>query len=164
MAVPKGRNSAGTRVAGRSRLTADRFAARLRVIACLGRSGRLKFLGGDGIDLIEQLSGWGIEHESFLFIDPPYVGVGNRLYAAGMDAGPHQRLAAALQRCPTPWVLTFDEHPDVRELYRDFQITRFQIPHAAHRGMIGTEYIVTSPQVAPVMNNPLGRGSVELVE
>lgn len=60
-------------------------------------------------------------------------------------------------------MLTYDEHPGVRELYRDFQIARFQIPHTVHRGMIGTEYVITSPQVAPVMSNPLERGEVKLV-
>lgn len=146
-----------------SRFTADRLAARLRTVAALGRVGRVQLLGGDGIDLIEQLPGSGVGHESFLFVDPPYVGVGNSLYAAGMDAQLHLRLATALERCTTPWVLTYDEHPDVRELYRDFVITRFQIPHAAHRGKIGTEYLITSPQLAPVTTNPLGKGSVELV-
>ncbi|PPG02652.1 hypothetical protein C5E06_09370 [Pseudoclavibacter sp. RFBI5] len=146
-----------------SRFTADRLAARLRTVAGLGRSGRLQLLGGDGIDLIELLPGSGVEHESFLFVDPPYVGVGNALYAAGMDAQLHLRLATALERCTTPWVLTYDEHPDVREPYRDFAITRFQIPHAAHLGKIGAEYLITSPQIADVTTNPLGKGSAEPV-
>lgn len=62
-----------------SRFTADRLADRLRTIAGIGRQGRVQLLGRDGIDLIEHLPGSGIEHESYLFIDPPYVGVGNRL-------------------------------------------------------------------------------------
>lgn len=141
----------------------DRLADRLRVIAGLGRTRRLILQGHDGISRIEELPGSGVEHEVFVFADPPYVGVGNRLYAEGMDAGLHRRLATALDRCPAPWALTYDEHPDVAELYRDHRIDRFEIPHSAHRGKIGAEYLITPYWSAPVLENPLGRGGLQRV-
>lgn len=96
-------------------------------------------MDGSGIEFIEELDGCGFEEEVFLFADSPYIGVGNRLNAAGMDQDAHERLATALQTCPSRWVLTYNAHPDVLDLYCDCAVHEFEIPHTADQQGIGRE-------------------------
>jgi DNA adenine methylase len=54
---------------------------------------------------------------AFIYADPPYVEKGPELYKHPMSLADHQRLAVALQHCRAEWVLSYDDHPLVRELY-----------------------------------------------
>lgn len=150
-----GKHQAG-RYTVASRFNGPRLADRLRKVASFGQ--RFRVVEGDGISHLEDLAGSGIEDEVFAFVDPPYLGVGDGLYANGMPRGEHTRLAAALQECPAPWVLTYDAHPQVLELYPGCEVVEFEIPHTAHQQQIGTEYLVRPQGMPASWGNPLGKG------
>ncbi|MFL0579572.1 DNA adenine methylase [Dietzia sp. 179-F 9C3 NHS] len=153
---PIGGRQQAARYTVESRFPSRRLADRIRAVAAFGR--RFRVFEGDGIERIEDLTGSGIEDEVFLFVDPPYLGVGNRLYAQGMQPQCHERLATALQACPAPWVLTYDAHPGVLELYPRNTVLEFDSPHTANRQKIGTEYLVISDGLATPTEHPLGKG------
>lgn len=117
-----------------------RLADRLRAVTALGS--RFKVFAGDGIAFLEDLPDSGVADEVFVFADPPYIGVGNRLYAQGMDRASHQRLAKALLRMRSPWVLTYDNHADVPGLYPGCRVEPFAMPHTAGKRKVGTELLV----------------------
>jgi len=56
--------------------------------------------------------------------DPPYVTAGGRMYRYAFDEAEHKRLAAELEQRRDPWVLTYDDHPLIHELYAGCQIDR----------------------------------------
>lgn len=145
-----------------SRFHRARLAERLRAVSAFDQ--RFRAIDGDGIDYIAGLDGSGIEHEVFLFVDPPYLEAGNRLYASGMHSECHSRLAAALSACPAPWVLTYDAHPKVLELYQGCEVYEFEIPHTANQQIVGTEYLVASADLAVPYPHPLGKGEWWQVE
>lgn len=58
-----------------------------------------------------------VPRNCFLYLDPPYVAAGPALYKHAMSENDHRRLAALLQVVSCPWVLSYDDHPLVRELY-----------------------------------------------
>lgn len=150
-----GKHQTGRHTVG-SRFHGERLAARIRAVSAFGQ--RFRVHEGDGISYIEDLPGSGIADEVFVFADPPYLGVGNALYAQGMQLAQHERLATALRSCTSPWVLTYDAHPGVLDLYPDCEIIEFQAPHTAHQQQVGTEYLVL-PQGMPVPEeHPLGKG------
>ena len=60
------------------------------------------------------------EHRSLLYLDPPYFDKGNDLYQHGFERKDHERLAEALQNTNHTWVLSYDDCPEVRELYEDW--------------------------------------------
>ena len=150
-----GKHQTGTHTVG-SRFHGERLAERLRAVSAFG--GRFRAFEGDGITYTDHLEGSGIEDEVFLFVDPPYIGEGNRLYTRGMQPTCHARLAAALERCPAPWVLTYDAHPDVLELYPQHEVVEFDIPHTANRQKVGTEYLVLPEGLSVPEVHPLGKG------
>lgn len=143
------------------RFNAAALAERIRAVHSLGS--RFRVFDGDGIERLESLPGSGIEDEVFCFVDPPYVGVGNDLYAIGMDDRLHRRLAAALNELTSPWLLTYDAHSQVPELHPERPVVEFDIPHTAGSSRIGKEYLVLGPGMNLPDVNPLGKGSFGLL-
>lgn len=110
-----------------------------------GFGSRLRVHHGDGIGYIEQLNDSGIVDEVVLFVDPPYIAEGNRLYTNGMDQAGHQRLADALQATEARWLLTYDNHPGVQDvLYPDHRVVPFNIRNTANRARLASELAVLS--------------------
>jgi DNA adenine methylase len=61
--------------------------------------------------------------EALIYLDPPYFVKGNELYQHGFNLADHVRLADLLRKCKHPWVLSYDDCKEIRELYSfaDFQ-------------------------------------------
>jgi DNA adenine methylase len=126
-----------------SRWNAPALAERIRHVGYL--SSRIRFAQGDAVIAIADLAGSGIEDEVLVFVDPPYLREGNRLYANGMDADDHQRLADALNASPTRWMLTYDDEPTVAaDLYPRRRVLAYRIANTANRARIATEHAVVS--------------------
>lgn len=156
-----GKTQAGRWTVG-SRFNPAGLAARLRRIAPLTE--RMRFYGTDGVACIAELDGTvGIEDEMLLFVDPPYLREGNRLYTEGMSPADHQHLADVLNRCAARWLLTYDDEPEVPDrLYRQRRVLRFDIPHTANRQRVAHEYLVLSPDTdLPLNEQVLPRGQAE---
>ena len=67
----------------------------------------------------------------WIYLDPPYVSdslrrQSSRLYAKSFEIDDHVRLADAFKRCPHRICLSYDDHPMIRDLYRDFWIYEAQ--------------------------------------
>lgn len=56
--------------------------------------------------------------DGFAYLDPPYYLKGGELYAHNMDHADHERLALLLWRAEYSWVLSYDDRPEVRALYK----------------------------------------------
>jgi DNA adenine methylase len=56
-------------------------------------------------------------YPSIIYLDPPYYGKGNELYQFGFTYADHVRLAELLKASKHCWVLSYDDCPEIRELY-----------------------------------------------
>lgn len=65
----------------------------------------------DFMPLIQQ------EGDAILYLDPPYYVKGNDLYQFGFTEDDHFRLASALKDTSHMWLLSYDDCPEVRDLY-----------------------------------------------
>ncbi len=71
--------------------------------------------------------------EVFIFLDPPYLSAtSSRLYGkrgvlhVGFD---HERFAQLMQQCPHKWLITYDDCPEVRALFRFADISTWQLQY-----------------------------------
>ncbi|MCL6424452.1 hypothetical protein Bequi_13865 [Brachybacterium sp. JHP9] len=145
-----------------SRWNGSALAQRIRRIREHGS--RFKVFAGDGISYLEDLPDSGFGEEVFVFADPPYIGVGDRLYAHGLDRAGHERLAAAIHGLPCAWALTYDVHPDVLSLYPEAEVWEFAAPQTTGRSRVGSEYLVLPLGMTREAGNPLGKGLMTLVQ
>lgn len=102
---------------------------------------RIKISGYDGIDFIKQQD----LNSTFFFIDPPYFGKGPMLYLDGLDSGYHSKLAKQLKKmADAAWILTYDDCPEIRRLYRGWATIRpFSLCYAAAKKRKGKEILIS---------------------
>jgi DNA adenine methylase len=72
-----------------------------------------KFTNLDFQELISD-----IQVDSLIYLDPPYYVKGNDLYQYGFTLDDHNRLCKLLQDTKHTWVLSYDDCPEIRELYK----------------------------------------------
>lgn len=141
-----GRGQSGPWTLG-SRFTAPALADRIRHVSSF--STRMRVHHADGIAFIEDVSSSGLEDELVMFVDPPYIREGNRLYANGMGEDMHLRLARALNNTDARWVLTYDDEPIVAEvLYPERRVVPYAIRNTANRARVAREFAVFSDNFA----------------
>lgn len=55
--------------------------------------------------------------EALIYLDPPYYVKGNELYQHGFTEMDHRRLACALETSRHTWLLSYDDCPEIRDMY-----------------------------------------------
>lgn len=131
----------------RSRWNSEGLAERIEWIGRRGSCIRVR--EGDGIARIAELDGSvGIEDELMLFVDPPYLVAGNKLYAEGMSIEDHKNLAAALTGCAARWLLTYDADDRILGLYPDQRVLAYEIAYTANQRRVDEEFAVLSDGLA----------------
>lgn len=95
--------------------------------------------------------------DTFVYADPPYIAKADGLYLDTLGPDDHKRLAATL-RAADRWLLTYDAHPEVLELYQGLRCAVFGIKHTAAVQHIGREYAVFPDSLVVPSLGRLGRG------
>jgi len=122
-----------------ARFNRSALCGRIERIAEYGE--RVRIVNRDARDVIRELG----NDENVLFVDPSYYHKGQKLYLNALDAKYHTGLAALLRkRKDAAWVMTYDDCPEVRALYRDWARVRpFSLRYsAAQRRRAGELLIV----------------------
>lgn len=96
----------------------------------------------DAIDFIHQLES---QENLVLMIDPPYYNKGQTLYANFYRHDDHAKIADVLTNTTLPWILTYDNTPEIIELYQDFNQYSFNINYSVAKKRVGSELLITSP-------------------
>jgi DNA adenine methylase len=87
--------------------------------------------------------------EVLAYIDPPYLGPGDKLYLDKLSLEDHRDLASQLRQSPLKWFLTYDSDGRVTdELYVDYRCAEFDIKHTAQINHLGSEFVVFSDNLA----------------
>jgi DNA adenine methylase len=77
-----------------------------------------------------------------LYLDPPYYKQGNNLYQCGFTRGDHERLSRVLQETSHEWVLSYDDCPEVRHLYRWATVNTVSVSYSAGGARRDQELII----------------------
>lgn len=97
-----------------------------------------------GLDGLQFLSRQDVS-SAMLFIDPPYYEKGKTLYLNALDDAYHESLAQWLKsKSDSAWVLTYDDCPAIRRLYRGWASVRaFTLRYSATERRSGRELLIT---------------------
>jgi DNA adenine methylase len=83
---------------------------------CSGVLDRVEIVFGDGIVFLQKEC-LNMPMHSVVYIDPPYVTNGYKLYRYHFDKVEHERLADAVGDLRVPWLMSYDNHDLIRDLY-----------------------------------------------
>ena len=93
--------------------------------------------------------------KSLVYLDPPYYVKGQELYANFYEKADHKKLARIVRRLPIPWVVSYDDHPEVRALYQGRQMVTYDIAYGASVRYRGREVAIFSDGlVVPDVRDP----------
>lgn len=82
---------------------------------------------------------------SLVNIDPPYFAKGPELYTSFYKKEDHSTLAQAVRAIKRPWILTYDDEPEIASLYAGLPGTRLGLTYYAQVKRRGTELLVSRP-------------------
>lgn len=88
-----------------------------------------------------------LPERSLINIDPPYYKQGPGLYCSFYKHEDHENLASAIKQIAQPWMLTYDDVPEIRSLYSDMPSISKSLNYSAQVKRIGVEYMVFSNKV-----------------
>jgi DNA adenine methylase len=76
---------------------------------------------------------------AFIYLDPPYYMKGGDLYQHAFTEDDHRRMADLLRVCPHPWVLSYDDCPEIRDLYSWARIEAFDAKYTIQQTKVETD-------------------------
>lgn len=95
------------------------------------RKDSIRVTNKDGIEIIKE---FGHYNSSFFYVDPPYFVKGADLYLNAFKTKNHEELAQVLNEFKqSKWVLTYDNEPEIRQLYPKRNYRPFDLKYSAHQ-------------------------------
>ncbi len=123
-----------------ARFNRDGLAERFRILSLYSDS--IVATSRDGIEVIDE---YATRDDTFIYADPPYFEKAGSLYLNAFAAEDHEALARVLNKhMDAPWLLTYDNAPQVAELYGARRRREFELNYSAHRVGKATEIAVLS--------------------
>lgn len=123
-----------------ARFNREGLAERLRILALYSDS--IVATSRDGVEVITE---YAAKSDTFIYADPPYFEKAGSLYLNAFTAENHESLARVLNSVSdSPWILTYDNAPQVAQLYAARRRREFELHYSAHRVVKATEVAVLS--------------------
>lgn len=86
-----------------------------------------------------------LDSKSLVYLDPPYFVKSKRLYRDTYVAEDHQRLAKEITGLHVPWVVSYDDVKEIRDIYAGHRRMRYKLSYSAGTKFSGNEVIFLSP-------------------
>lgn len=112
-----------------ARYQRDDLVARARAIGAMRE--RITVVGMDALDLLIDCSR-GFPVKTLIYMDPPYYAKGSQLYLHHYEHSDHEAIAHYASSVEHPLLITYDNCPEVRELYRGMKATEFSLQYSTH--------------------------------
>lgn len=129
-----------------ARFNRDGLIERFRILSLY--SDKIVATSRDGIEVIDKYSQM---ENTFIYADPPYFEKAGSLYLNAFSPKDHEALASVLNRyANVPWLLTYDNVPQVAQLYEGRRRRGFELNYSAHRVGKATEIAVLSDSLPEI--------------
>lgn len=100
----------------------------------------------DALDFIRFMDQT-LPYKSLLCIDPPYFNKGSSLYTSFYVPKDHEVLAREIQCLDRPWLVTYDNVPEINALYDPQQRYGFDVNYSVQTKRVATELLVASARM-----------------
>lgn len=84
---------------------------------------------------------------AFVYLDPPYYAKGSQLYLNHYTSDDHAALAEFLSEASFPWVMSYDNVPEIRKLFSAYRSVTFNLGYSAREWKIGSELLIVPDHV-----------------
>ncbi|KJS32748.1 MAG: hypothetical protein VR64_05540, partial [Desulfatitalea sp. BRH_c12] len=87
----------------------------------------------DAGDLIKMLKPE-LPQKCLVYFDPPYYKKGKMLYSNFYKHDDHAHMALLIKSLQCPWIVTYDNVPEIKNMYSGEPFEDFDISYSAHSG------------------------------
>lgn len=112
-----------------ARFNKEDLAERIRTVASLRR--HISLYNEDAVDLLRGI-GADLPPKSLTYLDPPYYNKGSQLYRNHYKPSDHAAIAAAVAQFGSPWLVTYDNCPEIKALYEGSKSVEFSLHYSTH--------------------------------
>lgn len=91
-----------------------------------------------------------LPRKTLVYFDPPYFVKSGRLYQNLYSPSDHSRIASKVAKLRKPWVISYDDVPQIREMYSNFRMISYPLPYSAAKKYLGAEALFLSPRLKDV--------------
>jgi DNA adenine methylase len=123
-----------------ARYNRNELARRIQRIAAY--KSRIHVSNQDACDFVRSHP-W--DENSLVYLDPPYYHAGKRLYLNHYHPPDHGKVRDAVKRLGCPWVVSYDDTPQIRSIYAKYRHRSINLLHTARTARMGNEVIFFSP-------------------
>ena len=125
-----------------ARFNKDELAHRIERIAMY--RDRIELHGLDAMDFLRNhVTKNPDASRALVYLDPPYYAKGSQLYLNHYTPRDHNRLARYIRpKRRLKWIMTYDDVPEIHELYATFNRVHFNLNYSAHTARPGNELLV----------------------
>lgn len=96
----------------------------------------------DGVGFIKELEDRNSSY--FIYVDPPYLQKGKDLYLNAYQHNDHKNLAAQIGTLKKPWMVSYDYHDFILNLYQSHPRVKYRLSQATSN-RVGDEILVFGP-------------------
>lgn len=130
-----------------ARLNKDGLIARIQRIARYKDRIALYDLDAEDflIDVVSKLK----TKKVLVYLDPPYYVQGQNLYTNFYKPDDHARIAKLMKSVTKPWIISYDWHPEIKQLYKPYTKVVYQLNYSAQDRYKGREVMIFSRRIKP---------------
>lgn len=115
-----------------------------QILAAAKFRDRLQVHWGDAIEFMRHNAETLTTGFAFVYVDPPYYLQGKKLYRHHYLDDDHSSLAAHLGNQGYPWLLSYDDHPRIRELYASNRVQPIYLDYNVRSSRIARELVISN--------------------
>jgi DNA adenine methylase len=139
------------------RFNKDDIISRIKTIA--EKRDFIRLLNLDAEDLIDVIEAEPCPENTIFYFDPPYFLKASSLYMNHYKSQNHLQVSEKIKAIKKiKWVVSYDNVPEIKELYSDCEKKEYSFSHTAGVKKLGKELLFFSPELIKPLNenwNPL---------
>ncbi len=104
----------------------------------------------DAVQILQCLENYHSNRQDiFLYLDPPYYQKGKQLYLNNYGHDDHRKLADTVAELDNEikWLISYDNVADIRQLYKGYRMSCFDLNYTLQSKKFGSELLVFSPEL-----------------
>ena len=118
-----------------------------RIQKIVEKKGDIKLFNKDAVEfLIQDVSKLPIKNV-LIYLDPPYYNKGKQLYMNFFKHEDHQKLEKVIEKLQHNWVVSYDDTPEIREIYKEYIPFSYQLNYSLASASKGNEVMYCSENI-----------------
>jgi DNA adenine methylase len=131
------------------RFNKEELINRIKKIAF--RKEDIRLYGNDALDLIDKIQQEAQDDNIIFYFDPPYFYKASSLYMNHYKDDNHKTVSEKIKNITNiRWIISYDNVPEIKELYIDYEAKEYMFKHTAHSSRIGKEILFFSPTLKKI--------------